>query len=84
MALSFALTEAGHPPGELKVTASVDISKADGSFLIRPIALDALARVPGIHPEQSRTLAESSKAGCSVSKALAAIPPEVTDDVATG
>src|SRR5580658_2884973 len=48
MAVSCALSEAGHPPAELRVTAAVDIANASGSFVIRSIALDLEARVPGI------------------------------------
>src|ERR1041384_4056908 len=34
MALSFALSGAGHPPTELRVTAAVDISKVGEGFAI--------------------------------------------------
>jgi hypothetical protein len=40
MALSFALTDAGHPPMELRVTAAVDISKVDDGFAIKSISLE--------------------------------------------
>src|SRR5579883_835463 len=40
MALSFALTDAGHPPAELKVTAAVDLVKVDDGFAIKHIGLD--------------------------------------------
>src|SRR3954470_14175168 len=45
MALSFALTDAGHAPQELRVTASVDIVKGDGGFSIKTINLDVEAKV---------------------------------------
>src|ERR1700735_4048556 len=48
MALSFALSEAGHVPAELRVTASVDLAKVDDGFAIKSIALEVAARVPGI------------------------------------
>jgi osmotically inducible protein OsmC len=48
MALSFALSEAGHPPHEIRVTAGVDLSKVDDGFAIKGIALELEARVPGI------------------------------------
>src|SRR5271167_4459772 len=48
MALSFALTEAGHVPAELRVTAGVDLSKIADGFAITRIALDVEARVLGI------------------------------------
>jgi lipoyl-dependent peroxiredoxin len=40
MALSFALSEAGHPPEELRVSASVDLAKAADGFAIESIDLD--------------------------------------------
>src|ERR1700760_368230 len=48
MALSFALTEAGHVPEELTVTAGVDLQKDGPGFTIKHIALDLQAKVPGI------------------------------------
>jgi osmotically inducible protein OsmC len=74
MALSFALTEAGHVPADLRVTAAVDLSKVDDGFAIRSIALELEARVPGIDAEKFRALAEKAKKDCPVSKALAATP----------
>lgn len=74
MALSFALSEAGHAPEELRVTAGVDLTKVDGGFAIRTIALDLEARVPGIDAEKFQALAEGAKKACPLSKALAATP----------
>src|SRR5258706_12809606 len=74
IALSFALTEAAHPPGELRVTASVDLSKVGDGFAIRTIGLDVEARVPGIERERFQALADTAKKNCPLSKALAATP----------
>jgi osmotically inducible protein OsmC len=74
MALSFALTDAGHAPEELRVTAAVDISKVDDGFAIKSIALDLEARVPGVDPAKFQALAEGAKKACPLSKALAATP----------
>jgi osmotically inducible protein OsmC len=74
MALSFALSEAGHAPAELRVTAGVDLSKVDDGFAIKGIALELEARVPGIERAKFEELAEKAKKGCPVSKALAATP----------
>lgn len=74
MALSFALTEAGHAPEELRVTAAVDISKVDDGFAIKSIVLDLEARVPGVDPAKFQALAEGAKKACPLSKALAATP----------
>jgi len=74
MALSFALTDAGHAPTELTVTAGVDIAKVENGFAIKSIELDLVARVPGIGADEFAKIAEAAKAGCPVSKALAATP----------
>ena len=77
MALSFALTDAGFVPTELRVTASVDLQKQEGGFGITQITLDLEAKVPGIDPAKFQALAEGAKKGCPVSKALAGVP-EIT------
>jgi osmotically inducible protein OsmC len=78
MALAFALSDAGHPPEELRVTAGVDLQKVDGGFAIKSIALDLVGRVPGIDAQKFQQLAEEAKKGCPVSKALAATPITLT------
>ena len=57
MALSFALTGAGHPPEELLVTAAVDLQKEGDGFAIRTIGLSLEARVPGIDQGTFQSLA---------------------------
>jgi osmotically inducible protein OsmC len=78
MAVSFALTEAGHAPSELRVTAAVDLTKVEEGFAIKTIALDLEARVPGIDAAKFQAIAEAAKKGCPVSKALAATPITLT------
>lgn len=74
MAVSFALTEAGHPPTELRATAAVDLSKVDEAFTIKTIALELEARVPELDAARFLAIAEAAKKGCPISKALAATP----------
>jgi len=74
MTVAFILTEGGHAPKRLKVTAAVDISKVGAGFAITSIALDLEARVEGLPAEQFRTITEAAKANCPVSKALSATP----------
>jgi lipoyl-dependent peroxiredoxin len=74
MAVAFALSGARHPPTELRVTAAVDISKVDDHFVIKSIALDLEASVPGVAPDAFQALAEAAKKACPLSKALAATP----------
>jgi osmotically inducible protein OsmC len=78
MTVAFILTEAGHAPKRLKVTAAVDISKVGAGFAITSIALDLEAQVAGISVEQFRALTEAAKANCPVSKALSATPISLT------
>jgi osmotically inducible protein OsmC len=74
MALSFALTDAGHVADELSVTAAVDISPVEGGFAIKSIALDLVGKVPGIDAPKFQGIAEAAKKACPLSKALAATP----------
>jgi osmotically inducible protein OsmC len=74
MAVSFALTNAGHAPEELRVTAGVDIAKTDDGFAIKTINLDLEAKVSGIDAAAFEKIAEGAKKGCPLSKALAATP----------
>lgn len=74
MALSVGLTQAGTPPESLDVEAKVTISQVDGGFAITKIDLDLRGKVPGIDEAAFREAAEGAKAGCPLSKALAAVP----------
>ncbi len=74
MATAFALTDAGHAPAELRVTASVKLDKVEGGFAITNIALEMEARVPGIDAAKFQAIAEGAKKGCPLSKALSATP----------
>jgi osmotically inducible protein OsmC len=74
MALSFQLTGAGFAPEELAVDAVIDMAQGEGGWSLTQITLRLEASVPGIGVEQFQTLANAAKAGCPVSKALAAVP----------
>jgi len=78
MTVAFILTEAGHAPKRLKVTAAVDISKVGAGFAITSIALDLEAHVEGIPIERFRALTDAAKTNCPVSKALSATPISLT------
>lgn len=71
MALSFGLAQAGHAPERLDTSARVGFQPGDG---ITGIHLTVQGRVPGLDEEGFRQAAEAAKAGCPVSKALAAVP----------
>jgi osmotically inducible protein OsmC len=71
MALSHALSGAGHAPESLQVTAAVTFQPGEG---ITGSHLLVSAKVPGLTAEQFQEFAEGAKSGCPVSKALAGIP----------
>jgi osmotically inducible protein OsmC len=68
MALSHGLAGAGTPPESLQTTADVTFQPGEG---ITGIALTVRGRVPDISAEQFQQAAETAKANCPVSKALA-------------
>ena len=73
MALSGALSKAGHQPEKIDTTATVNLRKVEGGFEIHRIRLVTTARVPGISDEEFQQAAQGAKEGCPVSKALAAV-----------
>lgn len=84
MATSFALSEAGYLPTELRVTAAVDLSSTNGQFAIASISLKLQARVPKIDRETFAAIAEAAERGCPISKALSATPITLESDLITG
>lgn len=73
MALSAALTEAGHPPGFIESRAEVTLS-TDGGPHVTGVKLRVRGEAPGVSPEAFRRHAEAAKANCPISKLLAAVP----------
>ena len=78
MALSSGLAKEGTPPEKLETSATVTFVPGTG---ITAVALRVRGTVPGIDEAGFVELAEAAKAGCPVSKALAAVP-EITLDAA--
>ena len=76
MALAGGLAKAGTPPERLRASATVTFVPGTG---ITKSALEVRATVPGLDADGFREAAESAKANCPVSKALAAVP-EITLD----
>ncbi|HLT62033.1 MAG TPA: OsmC family peroxiredoxin, partial [Microlunatus sp.] len=68
MALSHALAGAGTPPDTVDTSADVTFVPGTG---ITGIKLTVKAVVPGLTAEQFQEAAETAKANCPVSKALA-------------
>jgi osmotically inducible protein OsmC len=72
MSLASLLGDIGHPPADLKTTASVRLEQQDTGFSITRIELTTVGEVPGIDQETFASLANQAKATCPVSRALAA------------
>ena len=78
MALSHELAQAGTPAEELKTSATVTFQPGEG---ITKIALTVRGRGAGLDEASFLAAADTAKANCPVSKALAAVP-EITLDAA--
>jgi osmotically inducible protein OsmC len=74
MALSGALGKEGHDPQSVETKAVVHLEKQDAGFAITLIELTTHAVIPNISEEEFLEFAESAKANCPVSRALAAVP----------
>ena len=73
MAVSAILTGAGLTPTELKTHAAVSLDRQGTDVSIPEIALTLEGDVPGIDEETFKKHAETAKATCPVSKALAGV-----------
>ncbi len=82
MALTVALERAGHKPQGVRTAADVTLEKGDAGFAITGIALTTTASVPGLDAAQFQTIAEETKKGCPVSKALAGTTITLTASLA--
>jgi len=74
MSLAGALARAGTPVVDLDVSAEVTVDRVDGALTITSIVLTVEASVPGTDDASFAEAAAAAKAGCPVSKALAAVP----------
>ena len=75
MALSAILSTAGTPPTRIHTVAKVQLVKKPEGFVIPRIDLVTEGEVPGIDDATFQQAAETAKATCPVSKALAG--PEI-------
>jgi lipoyl-dependent peroxiredoxin len=71
MALTLSLEMAGLKPQSVKTSAAVRLDRDGGGFTITGIDLTTEATVPGAEAAQFQKIAEETKKGCPVSKALA-------------
>jgi osmotically inducible protein OsmC len=71
MALTAALTKAGHPPTRVHTTAKVHLDQMMAGFQIGKVELSTEANVPGIADADFQQHAENAKVTCPVSKLFA-------------
>jgi osmotically inducible protein OsmC len=74
MALGVGLEQAGKPPQKISADAAATIDKVGAGFEITKIVLTVRANVPGIDEPTFQKIAQATKEGCPVSKALKAVP----------
>jgi osmotically inducible protein OsmC len=70
MALSLALEKNGTPPQSVETQAACTLEKVGEGFSITSMRLDVTAKVPGVDDATFQKLAEDTKEGCIVSRAL--------------
>ncbi|MEX0709598.1 MAG: OsmC family peroxiredoxin [Chloroflexota bacterium] len=71
MAFSADLGRAGYTPEELHVSAEVTFDKLEGGWTVTASALTVLGHVHGITPDEFDRVAEATRDGCPISRALA-------------
>lgn len=77
MALSGALEKNGTPPTSVRTKAHCTVEKVGEGFTITTMRLDVEAQVPGIDDATFQKIAEGTKTGCPVSRALAGVKLEM-------
>src|SRR5215468_5693530 len=77
MALSNILATAGHVADSVHTDARITLRFVDSAPTITRVDLETTGAVPGIGEAQFQQYAQEAKAGCPVSRALAAVP-EIT------
>jgi len=78
MALSHALSEAGHKPSRVQTHAIVHLEKDGDGFSIPKIELQTEAVIPGIDDAKFQQVADEAKRNCPVSKVLSGAKIELT------
>jgi osmotically inducible protein OsmC len=78
MALAHELTEGGHAPEHLEVTANVTLDERDGAPTVTTSELTVSGRVPGIDQQAFTQAAASAGRNCPVSRALAGVEISVS------
>jgi osmotically inducible protein OsmC len=78
MALSHGLTEAGHSPEQLQVSATVTLDEIDGAPTVTTSEIMVEGVVPGLEAVEFIQIATDAGANCPVSRALGSLDIHVT------
>jgi osmotically inducible protein OsmC len=82
MALSNELSEGGHDPEQLEVTATVTLDQRDGAPTVTTSELTVTGTVPGLDQAGFEAAAQSAGQNCPISRALAGVEISVSATVA--
>ena len=78
MALNATLEKEGKPARSVRTEAKVFLGKDDAGFKINRIDLEADVDAEGIDDAEFQAIAEKVKTGCPISRALEAVPINLT------
>jgi osmotically inducible protein OsmC len=70
MALSGSLEKNGTPPTSIETTAQCTVERVNESWTITNIQLDVRAKVPNVDDATFQRIADETRTGCPVSRAL--------------
>ena len=77
MALSAGLSKAGFVPDQVATAANASFENVNGDWTITTIRLDVNAKVPNVDDAKFQEIANGTKSGCPVSRALTGVKIEV-------
>ncbi len=78
MAFSNELSQGGHDPERLEVTAKVTLDQQDGAPTVTTSELTVSGAVPGIEQDQFEHVAQMAAENCPISRALGGVAITVT------
>ena len=78
MALAHGLTEAGHKPERLTVSAKITLDQRDGAPTVTTSELSVTGQVPGIDQAAFEQAATDAGENCPISRALAGVEISVS------
>lgn len=84
MSVSSALGRAGYTPETIEATARIALRRIDGKATIVSSHLVCRAVVPGISEEAFLQIAEASREGCTISRALTGVEITLEAELVAG